>query len=56
MKESDETRMMRAMAWCRAKGELSSMLETYVQNDNFEPFQTLLKAFIKTVEDSALQE
>lgn len=54
--ESREIRILRTMAWERAKGELRSMLHTYYTNDNYDKFSLEVKNFIKTVEDNGLQE
>ena len=54
--ESWEVRMMRTMAWERAKGELRSMLHTYINNDNYHLFKTLLLKFIDDIEGQGLQE
>lgn len=49
--------IMRQMAWERAKGELNSMLVTYVNdNDSYKKLSEAIKKFIKNVEDNALQE
>jgi len=54
--ESMDMKIMRRMAWERAKGELQSMIQTYWGNDNFKEFDTVVKEFVNKVEDNALQE
>lgn len=55
--ESREIRTLRSMAWERAKGELSSMKQTFWDNGgNYKNFIDVLDKFIKTVEDRGLQE
>ncbi|KKL62082.1 hypothetical protein LCGC14_2188800 [marine sediment metagenome] len=54
--ESMDMKIMRRMAWERAKGELQSMLQTYWGSDNFEEFDMAVKEFVNKVEDNALQE
>ena len=54
--ESMDMKIMRRMAWERAKGELQSMIQTYWGNDNFKEFDTAVKEFVNKVEDNALQE
>jgi len=58
--ESIEMRVMRMMAWERAKGELNSMLPTYQdeneKDDRFDRFDNALDSFVKEVEESGLAE
>lgn len=58
-RETMEMRMMRAMAWERAKGELKSMLVTYNSGENyankFEKMQTAIGELIEKVETDELQ-
>lgn len=58
--ESNEIRVMRTMAWARAKGELDSMRGTYWSNDcnpeRFNNFDKAVDDFIKLVEDNGWQE
>jgi hypothetical protein len=49
--------LMRAMAWCRAKGELESMMNTYYgEEEKFEAMHVLFAKFIIEVEDNGLAE
>lgn len=59
--ETKEMRLLRAMAWERAKGELKSMLHSYYNaspggDDNFEKMNSLTKEFIVRVEENGLHE
>jgi len=54
--ESMEIKIMRQMAWERAKGELRSVLATYCRNENFSEADKLINSFIKRVEDEGLVE
>lgn len=62
MKDHTPIRVMRNMAWERAKGELNSMLQTFyddIDNSSLGQFKELSKAvtkFIEKVEDDGLQE
>lgn len=57
MEESREIRCMRNMAWHRAKGEISSMLETYYgYNGRFEKMKKAFSEFVEHVESEGLQE
>lgn len=56
MEESREIRVMRNMAWERAKGELESILCTYYGNDNYDKFEEKLNEFVKYIEDWGIQE
>jgi len=59
MSVSNETqiRILRTMAWQRAKGELYSMLETFYNNvDQFEALKKEIAEFVNYVENNALQE
>ena len=54
-------RTLRSQAWCRAKGELESMLCTYYSPElnskhQFELTAKTVKEFIKFVEENGLQE
>ena len=56
-KESWEIRIMRAMAWDRAKGELKSITNTFLSggtSEEFEIYCRLLDDFIKAVEENSL--
>ncbi len=59
MSETMEMKMMRAMAWERAKGELRSMLVTYNNGpgigNKFHDMDFAMQEFIKEVEDNELQ-
>ena len=49
--------ILRSMAWERAKGELRSMLQTYINDeDRFEALTDAIEDFVKEVEDNGLQE
>lgn len=53
--------MLRAQAWERAKGELNSMLHTFMSPENanegqFDKFDEVLEIFIKDVEGNGLHE
>ncbi|MCP3923039.1 MAG: hypothetical protein GY714_10675 [Desulfobacterales bacterium] len=59
--ESDEIRVMRGMAWERAKGELKSIEYTYYHtkgnnDERYERFSEKLHNFIKDIEENSLQE
>jgi len=64
MSNSMTQRMLRTMAWERAKGELQSMLGTYMwhgpdDNSTCEQFNGMddaIKKFIAEVEDNGFQE
>ncbi len=60
MSLSKEMHTMRAMAWCRAKGELEAMLNTYwgegEDGDKYDKASTAIKDFIGHVEAEGLQE
>ena len=59
MNESKETVIARSQAWCRAKGELESMLCTYWSmdsDDKYKTFKAAMAEFIKYVEYNGLQE
>ena len=59
MKEkSRELRVLRAMAWERAKGELNAMLHTYYPLDGmrYDQFSTQLHKFIRQIEQNGLHE
>lgn len=50
-------RMMRWMAWERAKGELLSMLQTYTgEQEQFLELEKTINAFIADVEDNGKHE
>jgi hypothetical protein len=52
-----EELILRMMAWERAKGELRSMLVTYVNDmDNYKRLEIAIEGFIKDVEDNGKQE
>ena len=53
MSESKETKIMRSMAWERAKGELNSILFSFYDDDiNYKciDYQNLMNKFIKDIE------
>jgi hypothetical protein len=55
------TRVLRAQAWERAKGELQSVLWTFhspygSNKEQFEELDALVENFIKAVEDKSLNE
>lgn len=57
MSDSRELRVLRMMAWERAKGELRSMLNTYWDDhDRFTAMNEVMTEFVKHVEDNALEE
>lgn len=53
-----ETRFfLRFMAWERAKGELNSILQTYMdEGDKFQDFKRELEIFIEKIENLGLVE
>ena len=52
MDEEMMVRIMRHMAWARAKGELDSMLNSYYGvNSHYDAMKRVIKEFISTVED-----
>jgi len=56
-REGRELKALRSMAWCRAVGELESMLPTYWNNDGqFEEMKKLLELFVTNVENAGLNE
>ena len=56
MEETLEIKIMRAMAWERAKGELMSMLQTFFDNkEKFEALDEAIKKLVAEVEDNELQ-
>ena len=49
--------ILRLMAWERAKGELKSMLQTYVnEREQYEGLRDTINAFIKDVEENGKHE
>lgn len=57
MSEERQTRIARAMAWERAKGELRSIYHTFWNHDgSFEKAQEAFEAFIQQIEDEGLIE
>ncbi len=56
--ESKELRVMRYMAWARAKGELDAVLHSYwgAEEYNYLRMQELVSSFIDSVESEGLQE
>lgn len=57
--ETIETRLLRIMAWERAKGELRSILHAYYNvspsgDDNFARMNLLIEEFISAAEDDGL--
>ena len=53
-----ETRFfLRFMAWERAKGELNSILQTYMdEGDKFQDFRRELETFVEKIESLGLIE
>jgi len=52
-------RLLRCMAWERAKGELRSMLQTFVHEDEpgqYENMKMAIDAFVQKVEEEGYQE
>lgn len=61
MSDSRELKALRAMAWERAKGELTSMLHTYYSiydetDDYHGQFKQAFDSFVRQVEDNGWQE
>ena len=56
MEESNEIRILRYMAWERAKGELRAMISTYCSNINFIEVDEEIERFIELIESKGLQE
>lgn len=49
--------ILRLMAWERAKGELKSMLQTFVgEQEQYEALRDAINAFIKDVEGNGKHE
>ena len=50
--ESKEIRVLRSMAWERAKGEMTGMLHTYydMESTKYDDFKAKLSEFIEYVE------
>jgi adenosylmethionine-8-amino-7-oxononanoate aminotransferase len=54
---TQDRQIMRLMAWERAKGELISMLQTYVaEQEQYDKLNKAINEFIKDVEDNAKHE
>ena len=52
-----EKQILRQMAWQRAKGEMRSMLVTFVEEkDQYELLKQIINDFIEKVEWKSLQE
>jgi hypothetical protein len=52
-----ELRVMRAMAWERAKAELRGMLTTYVEDgEGFEKAKKMVETFIRKADDEGIAE
>lgn len=52
-----EEMILRLMAWERAKGELNSMLQTYVgEMEKFKYLEETISDFIKEVEGNGIHE
>lgn len=53
-------RMLRNMAWCRAKGEMQSMLTTFYQDNGrpgqFVELEKAINEFVEKVEQEGLRE
>ena len=55
--ESEEIKVMRKMAWERAKGELISILHTYYGDmETYNRTEEVIEKFIKIVEDEGIIE
>ena len=56
----DVIRTLRIQAWERAKGELESIIATFlsspIEAEKYEKFKKLTDSFVKTVEEEGLQE
>lgn len=54
---AQDRQIIRLMAWERAKGELNSMLQTFVNEyEQYSDFKNTLNEFIKNVEDNGKHE
>jgi len=54
---NDVVRVLRAQAWSRAKGELSSILDTYHgEMEKFDQMRSLIREMVDTVENEGLAE
>ena len=54
---NDLSGILRAMAWERAKGEMKSMMQSYIgMSEKYEAFVHAYEAFVKIVEDDGLHE
>lgn len=54
---SQDRQIIRLMAWERAKGELKSMLQTYVgEQEQYYKLKKAINDFIKDVEDNGKHE
>lgn len=55
--ESKEIRVMRSMAWERAKGEMRSMWHTYydMESNKYDEFKVKMDEFIAYIESYELQ-
>ncbi len=58
MNDDKHLRTMRLMAWCRAKGEMNSMLDTYWGDgeESFKRMKELIDEFVSSVESEGVQE
>ena len=56
MADSREVRVLRGMAWERAKGELKGMLCTYTNSVNYKLMKQAFNEFVKKVEDESLEK
>lgn len=55
--ENQLRQIMRLMAWERAKGELKSMLQTHVlEQDQYQSLRNVINEFIKDVENNGRHE
>lgn len=53
--EPMQNRILRMMAWERAKGEMNAMLSTYFNNyEKWDEFRKAMANFINTVEDKGM--
>jgi hypothetical protein len=55
---NDLKHMHRMMAWCRAKGELNSMLHTFWggESEKWEALNNKIEAFFEDIEGNGLHE
>lgn len=53
---SQDRQIIRLMAWERAKGELKSMLQTYIEEEQYKRMKQAITQFIKDVEENGKHE